>query len=195
MSNLIESDLAREKILKFKQYREGWDYGDGVPFNRNTIWQALSLNRILMLYGVSKTNAFPGADGSIMVVGYLDPWCWEFIIEPDRTITVVTEKDGSVVKEEENLSLNDAINIIKSNAMMMHTFKPKQEKEKGICFSSEFLTPKNTILIGSDIPVRHSNLLDRPAAFQPLTANASEQKVIASVPTLNSTTVTPLAIP
>lgn len=103
---------AEKKIRNFMSYRKGWSYGEGIPFDEETIKNALLFNSILLDGGMPKTNAFPGADGSIMVAAYYSPWRWEFIVEHDKTITIVTEKYGDVVKEQEYLSFNEALYII-----------------------------------------------------------------------------------
>ena len=180
-------DIAQGKILNFKQYRKGWDYGGGVPFSKETIRNALHFNQLLSGYGIPRTDAFPGANGSIMVVGYSDPWCWEFIVEPDGTITIVTEKNGSVVKEEENLSLVHA-KIATSSIMRRCVFEPLTRRAREICFSYESLIQKNMIISETDLQPKRLFQLAHPQESQLLIGNVLGRKVILSVPTSNNIT-------
>ena len=181
-------NIARGKILNFKRYRKGWDYGGGVPFSKKTIQNALRFNRLLSDCGIPRTDAFPGANGSIMVVGYSDPWCWEFIVESNGTVTIVTEKNGSVVKEEENLSLTYAEYIARSR-ILRDLFKSLARRAKEICFSYEFLTPKTTITLETDLRPKHLSRLAHLQESQLLIGNVFRQKVIPSVPISNNITV------
>jgi len=125
---------TQRKILGFNLYRKGWNYGEGVRFDKEVVQRANILNDIFLSYN-AKTDAFPGPDGSIMVVAYIGDTCWEFIVENDKSVSIFEENKGKVVSEQEALSFSDAIGIaIKTNPHIL-----KDEEKKG-CMYYELLT-------------------------------------------------------
>ena len=61
---------ASRKIESFGELPKGWHYGDGDPAPKDVIDAALQIEAHLRMLGFSHTDAFPGVDGEIMVVGY-----------------------------------------------------------------------------------------------------------------------------
>jgi len=59
-----------EKIQSFAELATSWHYGEGGPVEDDVISTALELEAYLRLLGFSKTDAFPGPDFDVMVVGY-----------------------------------------------------------------------------------------------------------------------------
>ena len=102
---------AREKILDFRHYSKGWDYGEGNPFSPETIRRALLINRMIIAKCTPETDAFPGPDGDIMVTAYCDPWYWEFLIDASGRVTYIAEKDDVVTDEREGLSYDEALHL------------------------------------------------------------------------------------
>ena len=131
---------THKKILGFRLYRKGWNYGEGVPFDKEVILRANILNNIFLSCN-AKTNAFPGPDGSIMVVAYIGDKCWEFVIEHDKSVSIFEEKKGKVVSEQEALSFSDAIGI----AININPHILKSEEKKGCMYyalsTHYFMTP------------------------------------------------------
>ena len=102
---------AREKILEFSHFTKGWDFGEGIPFTRDTIRRALFLNRLLMAKCTPETDAFPGAGGDIMVTAYRDQWSWEILIDASGTVTYVVERNDVVIDRREDVSFDEALEI------------------------------------------------------------------------------------
>ncbi len=103
-----------KKILRFREYSEGWNYGRGKTFSDDAIESALAIEILLRRVGILETDAFPGSDGDIMVTGYEGSLYWELTLEWDNTVTFITEKDDRIVGEREGLSLSEAISEILS---------------------------------------------------------------------------------
>ena len=178
---------THKKILGFRLYRKGWNYGEGVPFDREIILRANILNNIFLSCNV-KTNAFPGPDGSIMVVAYIEDKCWEFIIESDKSVSIFEETKGKVVSEQEALSFSDAIGIaIKINPHIL-----KSEEKKGCMYyalsTHNFMTPSKKDSRLSCFYQQETKLDEREYPLSQSTV--SRQKTAKFVPTLKSTTDT-----
>jgi hypothetical protein len=58
------------KINDFRFMPVGWHYGKGGPISEKTIGLALHAYESLLLVGLSRTDAFPGADGEVLVTAY-----------------------------------------------------------------------------------------------------------------------------
>lgn len=150
----LRSDLAfpredterstEKKILGFGEFQEGWHFGEeGVPFEKEIITYAVSLNREAVRRGFQRTNAFPGTDGSIAVTAYFREQYLEFTVEPDGRITLYHEQAHEEVSCSEGLSLQEAKRAIREFS----------EKWLGFASSVENAT---TTGITADFPRRHS---------------------------------------
>ena len=71
---IVQSPMGRhitiKKIESFRRLRDGWHYGEGIAFDENIIGNALNLHNIATKLGFFETDAFPYADGSIMITIY-----------------------------------------------------------------------------------------------------------------------------
>jgi hypothetical protein len=103
----IKSKTART-ILEFRQLPVGWHYGDGGPISDWVCVLAWELNRYALSLGLSKTEAFPGVNGEVMVSVYPNGHVLDFTIYPEGTIRYRHEIDDEDVESEDNLSLADA---------------------------------------------------------------------------------------
>lgn len=97
------SDTAR-KIRDFASLPVGWHYGSGRPPSVRTVAWALGYAALLSALGFSKTDAFPGPDGEVMVTGYLGKHCVQVSLEADGTTFLVHEIDNKAMLEEEKVS-------------------------------------------------------------------------------------------
>jgi len=82
--------LIKNKIDSFGKLPKGWHYGEGVPASKKRMEKAHKINDFFNGYGV-KTDAFPGIEGEIQVVAYLDEYYWEITIERDNSVVYVFE--------------------------------------------------------------------------------------------------------
>ena len=62
---------TERKLYSFTQLPAGWHYGRGGPISREVLTQAELCYWQLLMHGVSRTDAFPGVDGEVLVTGYI----------------------------------------------------------------------------------------------------------------------------
>jgi hypothetical protein len=89
-SNLVATE---QKISSFAALPSGWHYGVGSAPLKGTIQNALDWHRQLMGWGFVTTDAFPGADGAIMIAAYRDEHVFEVVLEADNTVSFYHEKN------------------------------------------------------------------------------------------------------
>ena len=112
VAGVTRVQATEDKIRKFADLGEGWNYGEGINFRQSVLDDAISLNRRAIALGFSETDAFPGVNGGIMVTVYHHDHYLEFIIEPDGMITFCQEKRSKEISYQEELSLEEAIEAI-----------------------------------------------------------------------------------
>lgn len=96
------------KIRNFKKLPHGWRYGKGVAPSEETIKLATSLLVQTLANGLTRTDAFAGADGEIQLTVYSHKSYLEFTVEPDARVTAVYEKEGVEKGYAEDLSFDEA---------------------------------------------------------------------------------------
>lgn len=109
-SGAVEVSL---KIKSFRHLPKGWYYGEGVAASQDTVDTAAELHANAMILGLLKTDAFPGINGEIRITVYHGTIYLEFTIETDGLITFVREDYRRVTDSQTNLSLDDALNILR----------------------------------------------------------------------------------
>ena len=167
---------AREKILDFRHYSKGWDYGEGKPFSPETIRRALLINRMIIAKCTPETDAFPGPDGDIMVTAYCDPWYWEFLIDASGMVLYIAEKDDVVTDEREGLSHDEALHL--ARRLTKQTWK---------FYASS--TPLDTTAENSDSTAWPSSPLENRPESRSLTLPAFKTWAIHHVHTYDSTMI------
>lgn len=92
---------AKVKLKQFRAIQPGWHYGEGVNFTTETLANATRLADLAIGYGVDATDAFPGADGEVMVTLYHghNQYYLEFTVEPDGKVHFLFEEDGEEIEE------------------------------------------------------------------------------------------------
>lgn len=176
---------AFAKIQEFSTYTKGWDFGEGDSFSSRTIMRAFILNRCLLAFRTSETDAFPGSDGKIVVTAYADSWCWEFTVQENGTIGYIVEEDDNIVEEHEGLLFKEALLIIKTRPI---------ERRNPIWSQYESLTKRNMTKEKKDSEVKPLNQLVMNLAFPvfPLsTQNVLRTPPIGSAHTSRSTMLVP----
>lgn len=147
----LKYSATGKKILDFGKLKDGWNYGEGIPIQQKTIDSAIDLNNDIRSNGFLETDAFPGPDGSIMTTLYEGKDYLEFTIHPDESITYAREEDNKDIAFKENLSAQDAKNLI-------------NEFREEIWSSSDELTPFFTTSEFPDIKALHLLLPGRTVA-------------------------------
>ncbi len=99
-------------IVEFSRLARGWHYGKGGPVDRQVCIWALQLLAHADKLGFTKTEAFPGVDGEVMVSIYPQDLVLDFTIEPDGSIVFRYERDNDDVFIGENLTLEAAKRIL-----------------------------------------------------------------------------------
>ncbi|MCC0000118.1 MAG: hypothetical protein H6870_14295 [Methylobacteriaceae bacterium] len=100
------------KILSFAKLKHGWHYGVGGPLKSSVISAALGAHWRLLLNGFDDTNAFPGANGELMVTAYHASQYLEIVVEHDCTLHVCYEIDGSEVMSKSGMTYDEAIELL-----------------------------------------------------------------------------------
>ena len=85
---------AQRKINEFRVLPAGWHYGNGVPIGNDVALRATDVVGWLVLCGVSRTDAFPGADGDVQVTGYYGQHFISVEVNLDGTFSVTHEIAG-----------------------------------------------------------------------------------------------------
>lgn len=92
-SDFVSATAA--KVQSFKSLPLGWHYGQGGPLSVDVANRALQIDSYYRQLGFSTTDAFPGADGEIMLTAYRGSHCIETIISTDLRYSVTHERDDT----------------------------------------------------------------------------------------------------
>ncbi len=95
---------TERKIRDFANLPNGWHYGSGKSPSAENIERGVFYSHLFNLYGFSRTNAFPGIDGEVMVTAYADDLYLEILIETDGKLRFVHEKGDETILYKEGLS-------------------------------------------------------------------------------------------
>jgi hypothetical protein len=88
---------TKEKIKSFALLPSGWHYGGGMPPPAERIKNAEAWHEKLVTYGFAATDAFPGADGEIMISAYRDNHVFELVLEADDTLSFYHEHNDATL--------------------------------------------------------------------------------------------------
>jgi hypothetical protein len=83
------------KIDGFAQLPFGWHYGSGGPISPNVIAQARKLHSALLFHGFTRTDAFAGVGGEVLLTAYHRGHYLALTIDPDFRVTLNHELDGN----------------------------------------------------------------------------------------------------
>lgn len=113
MNYLVRPSMTRtqRKISEFADLEQGWHYGRGGAISAPVIRRALALYDTLLLEGLTRTDAFAGADGEILVTAYRGDHYLGITIEPDELYSLVHEVEGR--EEDEFLEGLDHVTLKK----------------------------------------------------------------------------------
>lgn len=93
-----------KKIRSFGALPIGWHYGQGRPLSVDVINKALAIDGYYRQLGFTTTDAFPGADGELMITAYRGPNCIETIISTDLHYSVTHERDNTEISAAQGVS-------------------------------------------------------------------------------------------
>lgn len=105
------SKTAQEKIAEYRTYNDGWRWGEGVAFSDLVVSNATLLNEKAHSVGMTRTDCFPGTDGTLQIAIYAEQRLrnWFFDAEPG----------GSIYWSEEILDIEDEGKITLDVALKM----------------------------------------------------------------------------
>lgn len=96
----LDKTQAIPRIISFARRCEGWRFGKGKKPSLEIIARALRIANLFIRLGSPKTGAFLGEDGSIAVVGYIQPErSLEASCYPDGTFELSIEEAGREIPE------------------------------------------------------------------------------------------------
>ena len=95
---------AAEKVVSFTRLPAGWNYGEGRPAENGAVVSALRTLEILHRHGLDAADAFPGADGEVMIAIYRDAHCMEIVFNTDGLIDFTVEAGGTPVVEADGIT-------------------------------------------------------------------------------------------
>lgn len=106
LSKIINNDHSVEvKIRSFSELMTGWHFGEGGPISDEVIAVTLELSKYARGLDFSEIDAFPGANGEILLTIYHGTHVLELTIEPDLSIDAVIEVENIEISEKEGLSV------------------------------------------------------------------------------------------
>jgi hypothetical protein len=92
--------LASEFVSATAQKRflpAGWHYGEGGPLSMIVVTKALEIDGYYRELGFTSTDAFPGANGELMITAYRGSHCIETTISTDLRYLVTYERDDAEI--------------------------------------------------------------------------------------------------
>lgn len=101
------STLTRteRKLRSFASLPNGWHYGKGRAISGDAIACAEKVYRALVIIGLSRTDAFPGADGEVQIAAYHGEHTVTVEVGSDLTLSLVHEVDDKECCAIDNVQL------------------------------------------------------------------------------------------
>lgn len=99
----VKAGPTERKLSEFRDFKAGWNSGEGEAFKSSVVDAALRLLAHLESYGYTETDAFPGLAGEISVKGYGHSQCIEVFAESDNTFTFAVPKQDEYLVYLEGL--------------------------------------------------------------------------------------------
>lgn len=159
MPNIIDTI---KKIKDFVKLPSGWRFGEGGAISDEKIDFAERLVRYAEENGISRANAFAGADGEVLVSFYIDNYTIDLTLEADGSITFAKDFEDEQITFIPNLRSNDAYEKIwefsqkiqnTSESFTHATMTQKQENLK-VWLSSHRLQTKVSPLLKQTVRLR-----------------------------------------
>lgn len=169
------SDMPRPIITKiqgFAQLPKGWHYGEGRPADEATVNNATAIAKEARHLNFKEMDAFPGVSGEVVVVIYSGDEDLEFTLFQNGRVTFSHESGCLEIDYQENLSLVDAIEKLRS-------FRKSRCRQ-----SDSFTSTTMTTSVGV-LEARHSRIPVRILPeYQSSAQNAFPEAEVQSVNTL-----------
>lgn len=128
LDGAINQVATNEKLRSFTSLPVGWHFGDGVPPSKALISKLVDINNQIYRLGFSKTDAFPGRSGNIMLTIYQGEHLIDLTVEADlETATYLYEKSDEEIACHEDIELSTAIKMIEQVAEICRLSEPYTE--------------------------------------------------------------------
>lgn len=107
------------KLDSFRNLPTGWSYGRGGPISEDVISDAKEIYESLVGLGLSRTNAFPGTDGEILVTAYHGSHYVSITIEKNHLFSYRHEQGDIDHSEHENVRREEVKSAIRMSARII----------------------------------------------------------------------------
>lgn len=107
---LIPTTLG--KIRGFARLKKGWHYGEGGPIRAQVRTHAESVFQKYLFLGLTRTNAFAGSDGEILVTAYRGDHYYGIIVERSGEVSVRHEEKEQELQYAEFDRIQDALRFL-----------------------------------------------------------------------------------
>jgi hypothetical protein len=154
-----------KKLEAFLGLPHGWHYGSGDAPSARAVEIAADLLNTLILNGMTRTDAFAGADGEVLLTGYYQRHHVAFTIDPTGEIACSYENAGHDVSEV------DAVDTARAKEWLV------REVARRIWNTSDLFTLGTLTIISTDSTTWHSKNPLMVVACPSSTANAGRLQV------------------
>lgn len=96
----VDKTTTQRKIESFRTLNAGWHYGAGGPVSVDVISRAQDVYLRLLMHSLTRTDAFAGAGGEVLVAAYRGNHYVGVTIEPDGSYAMTHEIEG---REEDDV--------------------------------------------------------------------------------------------
>jgi len=97
----------RERIRSFQNLPDGWHYGEGVMIPDHVRDDALEISEMFESHEAEDIEAFPCADGGILVSGYRGKRTVDVLCRPCGMLDISMEEDGILQEDETDRNPDD----------------------------------------------------------------------------------------
>jgi len=153
-----------QKIATFSSLPLGWHYGAGTAISDDNIAAAQSLLDVLLLNGLTRTDAFPGSDGEILLTAYFGTHYIALTVATPDDIAFNHDHADDEISAREGLNLREAKKSIEDAA-------------RGIWSLSDLSTHVHLTTPGGNLMTSHSKTLPGAAGCPYSSANAGKMLV------------------
>ena len=96
----------RKRIRSFQDLPAGWHYGEGVMIPDRVRDGALEISEMFESHEAEDIEAFPCADGGILVSGYRGKWAVDVLCRPCGMLDISLEEDGILREDKDRTDQN-----------------------------------------------------------------------------------------
>jgi hypothetical protein len=155
-----EFDPTESKILSFGSFKLGWHYQKGIAFSGEAIRDALIVHRQIFFKGFTRTNAFPGPTGEILVTMYHENHYFGFEREASGLWNITHERNGKETEPFEQKTFDEVISYVNAlNTKICDTFDVYSRVIGTLIEKSSLITPSNATKMASPLLTRTACLL------------------------------------